>query len=197
MRFTCMAASPSWMFLDHGGDRRLPDVLLPAGRAVRDMTLGVSQFDMPFGMLMRNMHRWAAHGMADRGLAAHVPRVPSPFVQASPGVQLGGRRHPCSCSRCSASPLTAAVGPARDSGGDRRLEHGACDAAARSRGRRGVRRRNACNVRAFLFRRRRESVRTRCCGSTSALRVIPAGHEPFPAVHFWRIRRDGGSCPAL
>ena len=28
-----------------------------------------------FGVFLRNMHRWSAHGMVARGVSAHVPRV--------------------------------------------------------------------------------------------------------------------------
>ena len=33
------------------------------------------QFDVPFGMIMRNMHRWARARDGHRGVAAHVPRL--------------------------------------------------------------------------------------------------------------------------
>jgi hypothetical protein len=63
MRFTwCMGGITFLMFLITVA-RRLPDVLLPSGDAVRLRRHEVPEFDMPFGMVMRNMHRWAAHGM--------------------------------------------------------------------------------------------------------------------------------------
>ena len=47
-----------------------------------------------FGQLMRNMHRWAAHGHGDHRLPAHVPRLLHRLVQAAARVQLGRRRRP-------------------------------------------------------------------------------------------------------
>jgi cytochrome b6 len=50
------------------------------------------EHDVPFGKILRNMHRWAAHSDGDHGVAAHVPRVPHRVVQETARVQLGGRR---------------------------------------------------------------------------------------------------------
>ena len=45
------------------------------------------EFDMPFGMLMRNMHRWAAHGMVI-AVWLHMFQIFWPAPQAAPGAQL-------------------------------------------------------------------------------------------------------------
>ena len=88
------------------------------------------ELDMPFGMLMRNMHRWAAHGMIVF-VWLHMFRV---FLTGSykpprefnwiVGVLLLGADPALELYR-----LSVAVGSARHLGGDRRLQYGARDAA--------------------------------------------------------------------
>ena len=52
------------------------------------------QFDVPFGMIMRNMHRWGAHAMVI-AVWLHMFRVfMTGLVQAAARVQLGHRREP-------------------------------------------------------------------------------------------------------
>ena len=113
--------------------------------------------DMPFGMLMRNMHRWAAHAMIVF-VWLHMFRV---FLTGSykpprefnwiVGVLLLGFNAPFEFYR-----LSIAVGPTRYLGRDRRLQYGARDAALGLRGAiRGFCRRQSDLRRSRLFIRRR------------------------------------------
>ena len=92
------------------------------------------EFDMPFGMLMRNMHRWAAHAMVI-AVWLHMFRV----------FMTGSYKPPreFNCCRCRATGAHAAsqlhrlsltVGPAVDMGRHSRIEHGASHATLGPRG---------------------------------------------------------------
>ena len=71
----------------------------------------------------------------DRGLAAHVPRLPDRQLQAAARVQLGGRRAPPGPHAAAVvHRLPAPLGPTGDLGHHGRLEHGAGDARAGRRG---------------------------------------------------------------
>ena len=50
-----------------------------------------------FGVFLRNMHRWAAHGMVVVGLPAHVPGLLHRRLQAAARVQLGASASSCCC----------------------------------------------------------------------------------------------------
>ena len=79
---------------------------------------------VPLG-IMREIHRWGAHAMVITRVAAHVPRVHDRLLQAAPRVQLERGRDP---ARADPAPvlhrLPAALGPARDLGHHRGLQHG-------------------------------------------------------------------------
>ena len=94
------------------------------------------EHDVPFGKLLRNMHRWARAPDGHHGLAAHVPRVPDRLLQEAAGVQLGGRRDAAGADAAAQlHRLSAARRSARVLGGHGGHEHGARDAAAGPRGR--------------------------------------------------------------
>ena len=89
------------------------------------------EFDMPFGMLMRNMHRWAAHGMVIAVWLHMLPRLHDGIVQTAARVQLGGRRDPAGVDAAAVvHRIPVAMGSTFDLGGDGRIEHGARHAAA-------------------------------------------------------------------
>ena len=93
---------------------------------------------MRFGMLMRNLHRWMAHGMVI-SVFLHMMRVfytgaykpPREFNWVVGVILL------IADARAQLHRLPAALGPARDLGGHRRHEHGRLGAAPRAR-RRGL-----------------------------------------------------------
>ena len=59
------------------------------------------EFDAPFGMLMRNMHRWAAHGMVIFRLATHVSGLHDGVLTNLPGSLTGSLGFCFSPSPCS------------------------------------------------------------------------------------------------
>ncbi len=138
------------------------------------------EFDMPFGMLMRNMHRWAAHAMIVF-VWLHMFRV---FLTGSykpprefnwiVGVLLLGADAAFEFHR-----LFIAVGPARDLGRDRRLQHGARDAALGLRGalRRVRRRQPDLRCSRLFIRRRRDRPAHAAAFLYSALHLHSAGRQ--------------------
>jgi hypothetical protein len=123
-------------------------------------------------------------------------------VQTAREFSLGRRRDP---ARVDPAPvvhrLPAAVGPALDLGGDRRLEHGPRDApisATRVRPRLVPGPEQLCHdARAFLFGGGEIGPHTLMRFYILHCIFIPLVTSLFLAVHFWRIRRDGFSGPAL
>ena len=103
------------------------------------------EFDMPFGMLMRNMHRWSAHAMIVF-VWLHMFRV---FLTGSykPPREFNwvvGVLLLVLTLLLSFTGYLAALGPTLDLGCDCRLQHGSCDALAWKRGTLcGVRRRQS------------------------------------------------------
>ena len=91
------------------------------------------EHDVPFGKILRNMHRWAAHLMVIARLAAHVPRLPDRLVQKAARIQLEHRR---AAAGVHAAAFVHRISVARRStgvlGGHRGHEHGARHAAAGS-----------------------------------------------------------------
>ena len=106
------------------------------------------QTSVTFGLLVRNMHRWAAHLMV-LSVFLHMARVFYHGAYKPPaGVQLGDRRHPAHAHPAAVvHRLPAAVGPAGPVGRHGGHEHdglhagvrhpGALRAARRRRDRRG------------------------------------------------------------
>ncbi len=91
------------------------------------------EHDVPFGKLLRNMHRWAAHLMVIASLAAHVPGVPDRLVQEAARVQLEHRRAAAGVHAAAfVHRLPAAGRSAGILGGHGGNEHGPRHAAARA-----------------------------------------------------------------
>ena len=162
---------------------------------------------VPLG-IMREMHRWGAHAMVIT-VWLHMFRVfMTGLLQAAARVQLERRRHHAGADAAAVvHGLPAAVGPAGHLGHHGRLEHGARDAVPRPRrarrGAAGARRRQAdsrgATMRGSRCSAARSSARARCCGSTCCTASgLPLGIAVLMAVHFWRVRKDGGiSGPAV
>ena len=140
------------------------------------------QSQVTFGLLTRNIHRWAAHLMVFF-VFLHMMRVFYHGAYKPPrefnwvvGVVLLFLTIMLQLHR-----LPAAVGPDRLLGDHDRHEHGRLRAA--------VQHADASSSCSAASR----SARTRCCASTCSTscscRSIAA---IFLAVHFWRIRKDGG-----
>ena len=158
------------------------------------------EYDMPFGMLMRNMHRWAAHGMVI-AVWLHMFRV---FMTGSykPPREFNWVVGVILLVLTLLLSFTGYLLPwdQLDLGGDRRLEHGPRDADPRPRGSRP----RACAGPEQRLRRARVPLRRRRDRPAHLMRFyilhcifIPLVTSLFLAVHFWRIRRDGFSGPAL
>ena len=138
----------------------------------------------------------------DRRVAPHVPRLHDRFLQAATRVQLERRRH---SARADAAPelhrISSAVGSAGHVGHHRRQQHGPRNAVRRTRrsGRRACSRleisalvNNASDARFALLG-------GRFVGEGALLRFyvlhcvgLPLVAGFLMAIHFWRIRRDGG-----
>jgi len=158
------------------------------------------EFDMPFGMLMRNMHRWAAHGMVI-AVWLHMFRV---FLTGSykpprefnwivgvillvltlllsftgyllPWDQLAIWAVTVGSNMGRATPLLGHEGPFAEFAGVNALY----------------------DVRAFLFGGGEVGPHTLLRFYILHCVFIPLVTSLFLAVHFWRIRRDGFSGPAL
>ena len=137
-------------------------------------------YDMPFGMLMRNMHRWAAHAMIVF-VWLHMFRV---FLTGSykpprefnwiVGVLLLGFNAAFEFYR-----LSIALGPVGDLGGDGRLQYGARDAALGLRGaiRRFCRRQPDLRCARLFIRRRRDRPAHAAAILHSALHLHSAGRQ--------------------
>ena len=156
------------------------------------------EFDMPFGMLMRNMHRWAAHGMVI-AVWLHMFRVfmtgsykpPREFnwvvgvILLVLTLLLSFTGYLLPWDQLSIWAVTG------------RIEHGARHATARSR--RPVPRSDGrqSGLRCARVHLRWRGNRTAYAAALlhPALHLFPTGGELFMAVHFWRIRRDGMSGP--
>ena len=136
-----------------------------------------------FGDLVRNIHRWGAAPHGAHRDAAHGAGVLHGRVQAAAGVQLGGRRHPAVPDpRPVVHRLPAAVGPAVDLG-----RHG------RRRTWPGTRRSSPTRSKFILLGGVRGRARTRSyAGTCCTCLALPFVLVIFLAVHFWRIRKDGG-----
>ena len=135
-----------------------------------------------FGMLMRNLHRWMAHAHGDHGAPAHDARLLHGRLQAAARVQLGRRRHPARADAAAlASPATCCRGTSWRSGRS--------PSARTSPARRpySAARRASCCIGGF-------EVGPNALIRFYTLHVIglPLLAAIFMAVHFWRIRRDGG-----
>ena len=159
------------------------------------------EFDMPFGMLMRNMHRWAAHAMVDL-VWLHMFRV---FLTGSykpprefnwiVGVLLLVLTLLLELHR-----LPVAVGPAVDLGRHRRLQHGAAPRrcwVTKGRSPIFVGANPIYDARAFLFGGGEIGPHTLLRFYILHCIFIPLVASILMAVHFWRIRRDGFSGPSL
>ena len=159
------------------------------------------EFDMPFGMLMRNMHRWAAHGMVI-AVWLHMFRV---FLTGSykpprefnwvvgvillvltlllsftgyllPWDQLSIWAVTVGSNMGRATPVLGHEGPGHE------LIPGL---------------NNVYDARAFLFGGGEIGPHTLLRFYILHCIFIPLVASLFMAVHFWRIRRDGFSGPAL
>src|SRR5262244_3423662 len=159
------------------------------------------EFDMPFGMLMRNMHRWAAHGMVI-AVWLHMFRV---FLTGSykpprefnwvvgvillvltlllsftgyllPWDQLSIWAVTVGSNMGRATPVLGHEGPGHE------LIPGL---------------NNVYDARAFLFGGGEIGPHTLMRFYILHCIFIPLVTSIFLAVHFWRIRRDGFSGPAL
>ena len=154
------------------------------------------EFDMPFGMLMRNMHRWAAHGMVI-AVWLHMFRVfmtgsykpPREFNWVVGVILLVLTlllRSPATCCRGTSS-RSGPSPSARTWGAPRR-----CSATkgpfAELR-----RRQHVYDARAFLFGGGEIGPHTLLRFYILHCIFIPLVTSLFMAVHFWRIRRDGFS----
>ena len=139
------------------------------------------QSTVVFGLLTWNVHRWAAHLMVFF-VFLHMMRVfyhgaykpPSEFNWV-----VGGQ--PCSSRSCSASPATSAVG--------RQIAYWAITIGTNMAGYAPLANTppSSCCWAASRW------ARTRCSGSTcSTSWSSPSIAAIFLAVHFWRIRKDGG-----
>ena len=145
------------------------------------------QAEVPFGLLTRNIHRWARAPDGLLRLPAHDAGLLPRRLQAAARVQLGRRRRaPVPDRRPLVHGLPAAVGPDRLLGHHHRHQHR--------------------QLRADLQHARRS------CSSSAASRsgqntllrfyvlhviLLPLVAAIFLAVHFWRIRKDGGICGPL
>ena len=180
------------MFTGHAADVLLPPV--EGGR--RSATSCTWSIDVPFGKLLRNMHRWAAHLMVIT-VGLHMFRV---FLTGSyktprefnwivgvlllvltllltftgyllPDDQLGFWAVTVGTNMARATPLLGHDGPFGP-----QLGHDG--------------RSTTCASRCWADR---SSTRTRCCaptsGTASRFRSSP---RLFMIVHFWRVRKDGG-----
>jgi quinol-cytochrome oxidoreductase complex cytochrome b subunit len=135
------------------------------------------EYDMPFGMLMRNMHRWAAHGMVI-AVWLHMFRV---FLTGSykpprefnwvVGVLL-----------LVLTLLLSFTGYLLHEGPGHELIPGL---------------NNVYDARAFLFGGGEIGPHTLLRFYILHCIFIPLVTSLFLGVHFWRIRRDGFSGPAL
>jgi quinol-cytochrome oxidoreductase complex cytochrome b subunit len=159
------------------------------------------EFDMPFGMLMRNMHRWAAHGMVI-AVWLHMFRV---FMTGSykpprefnwvvgvillvltlllsftgyllPWDQLSIWAVTVGSNMGRATPILGHEGPGHE------LIPGL---------------NQVYDARAFLFGGGEIGPHTLLRFYILHCIFIPLIASLFMAVHFWRIRRDGFSGPAL
>jgi quinol-cytochrome oxidoreductase complex cytochrome b subunit len=159
------------------------------------------EFDMPFGMLMRNMHRWAAHGMVI-AVWLHMFRV---FLTGSykpprefnwvvgvlllvltlllsftgyllPWDQLAIWAVTVGSNMGRATPLLGHDGPGHE------LIPGL---------------NNIYDARAFLFGGGEIGPHTLMRFYILHCIFFPLVTSVFLAVHFWRVRRDGFSGPAL
>ena len=155
---------------------------------------------VPFG-IMREMHRWGAHAMVI-SVWIHMFRV---FMTGSykppAGVQLGHRRDPARPDPAALlHRLPAALGPAGDLGHHGRLEHGLRDAAHRHPGAgHGLLKIGDIPLVTSTNDARFGLLGGRFVGAGALLRFyvlhcvgIPLVAAFLMAVHFWRVRKDGG-----
>ena len=88
------------------------------------------QYVVPFGNILRNMHRYGAHAMVFHGDGPHGAHVLYKFLQAAPRIQLGrGCYSPQLHLPSEFQWVLAALGPIGDLGRDGRSQHGASDAS--------------------------------------------------------------------
>ena len=155
---------------------------------------------VPLG-IMREIHRWGAHAMVITRVAAHVPRVHDRLLQAAARVQLERGRDPAGADAAALlHRLPAALGPAGHLGHHRRLQHGARHAAPGHEGPGAqllalgdVKMVHAGSDARFAL------LGGRFVGEGALLRFyvlhcvgIPLVAGILMAVHFWRVRKDGG-----
>ena len=154
-------------------------------RAYQD--IAALETNVRFGLLMRNMHRWMAHGMVHHRLPAHDARLLHRRLQAAARVQLGRRRHPARPhAAAQLHRLPAALGPAGALGRSPSARTSVGSAPV-------LRRRDAAHRAVGGF-----EVGPNALIRFYTLHVIglPLLAAIFMAVHFWRIRRDGGMAQA-
>src|SRR5882724_2055766 len=131
------------------------------------------EFDMPFGMLMRNMHRWAAHAMVI-AVWLHMFRV---FLTGYllPWDQLSIWAVTVGSNMARATPFLGHEGPGHELMGVNPIY----------------------DARAFLFGGGEIGPHTLLRFYILHCIFFPLITSLFLAVHFWRIRRDGFSGPPL
>ena len=160
--------------------------------ALRDVTsLGI----------LRELHRWGAPRDGDRRHAAHVPRVPDGQLQAAAGVQLGDRCGPAGADAPAVvHRLPPACGPVGDVGHHRGIQHGTGHTAAGTRGPGAALLTvdgidmitNASDVRFGLLGARFVGEATLNRFYVFHCVAIPVAAALLMAIHFWRVRKDGG-----
>ncbi len=139
------------------------------------------QTSVTFGLLVRNMHRWGAHLMVI-SVFLHMARGLLPRgLQAAPGVQLGHRHHLVDAHPAAVlHRLPAAVGPAGPLGRDRGDEHDGLHAGVRPQ------------VRFVLLGGVEIGTDTLLRWYVLHVLMFPFVIVIFMAIHFWRVRKDGG-----
>jgi hypothetical protein len=160
--------------------RNVADVLLPAHDRVGVLDIKDLETVVVFGQLLRNMHRWAATAWSSP--CSCTWSASSYTARTSHRASSTG-----SSGRCSSlhdlpvvHGLPVAVGPARAVGGHRGLRDRERHAAV------GSEVASCCSVDI-------SSVRTPCFGSMSYTSSrLPLATGFLIAIHFWRIRKDGG-----
>ena len=140
------------------------------------------QTSVTFGLLVSNMHRWGAHLMV-LSVFLHMARVFYHGAYKAPSrVQLGHRRGAADADAAAQlHRLPAAVGPVGAVGGDRGYQHD------------GVHARSSATRCRFVLLGGKE------IGGETLLRwyvlhvlLLPFVIVIFMAIHFWRVRKDGG-----
>ena len=181
--------------------RRAADVLLPADGRVR-----LQRHPRPARARAARHHaRDAPLGRprdGHHGLAAHVPRVPDRLLQAAARVQLGRRRHPAGADAAAlASPATCCRGTSSPSGPSpsaptwraRRRSWAAKGPARSCSPSATCRWSTPAATRASCCSAGASSARARCCASTCCTASSSRWSAGvLMAVHFWRVRKDGG-----